>query len=51
MPPRSLSSLAHALGAISDLDGALVALGECLAELDRGASMAFLQYDARREYH
>ena len=49
MPPRSLASLAHALGAISDLDGALIALGECLAELDRGASVAFLQYDARRD--
>ena len=49
MPPRSLASLAHALGASSDLDGALIALGECLAELDRGASLALLQYDARRE--
>jgi len=49
MPPRSLASLAHALGAISDLDGALIALGECLAELDRGASVAFLLYDARKD--
>jgi hypothetical protein len=49
MPPRSLSSLAHALSATSDLDGALIALGECLAELDRGASVALLQYDARRD--
>jgi len=49
MPPRSLASLAHALGATSDLDGALVALGECLAELDRVAGIALLQYDARRE--
>lgn len=49
MPPRSLASLAHALGATSDLDGALIALGECLAEFDRGASLALLQYDARRE--
>ena len=49
MPPRSLASLAHALGAISDLDGALVALGECLAELDRGAVIAFVRYDARRD--
>ncbi len=49
MPPRSLASLAHALGAIADLDGALVALGECLAELDRGASIALVQYDARKD--
>lgn len=49
MPPRSLASLAHALSVSSDLDGALVALGECLAELDRGASIALLQYDARRD--
>jgi hypothetical protein len=49
MPPRSLASLAHALGASSDLDGALIALGDCLAELDRGASVALLKYDARKE--
>ncbi len=49
MPPRSLASFAHALGATSDLDGALIALGECLAELDRSAGIALLQYDARRE--
>lgn len=49
MPPRSLASLAYALSATSDLDGALIALGECLAELDRGASVALLQYDARRD--
>ena len=49
MPPRSLASLAYALSASSDLDGALIALGECLAELDRGASVALLHYDARRD--
>jgi len=49
MPPRSLASLAHALSASSDLDGALIALGDCLAELDRGAGLALLKYDARRE--
>lgn len=49
MPPRSLASLAHALGATADLDGALIALGECLAELDRGASIALVHYDARRD--
>ncbi len=49
MAPRSLASLAHALGATSDLDGALVALAECVAEMDRGASMALLRYDGRQE--
>ena len=49
MPPRSLASLAHALGAIADLDGAMIALGECLAELDRGATVALVHYDARRD--
>jgi putative methionine-R-sulfoxide reductase with GAF domain len=49
MPPRTLASLAHALAAAADLDQALIALGETLAELDRGASLAFIHYDARRE--
>ena len=49
MPPRTLASLAHALGGASDLDAALVALGEGLAELDRGAHLALLRYDGRRE--
>lgn len=49
MAPRTLASLAHALTAAPDLDGALIALGECLAELDRGASVALIQYDARRD--
>ena len=49
MAPRSLASLAHALGATSDLDGALVALGECVTEMDRSASLALLRYDGRRE--
>lgn len=37
MPPRSLASFAHALGAIADLDGAMISLGECLAEIDPSA--------------
>ena len=49
MPPRSLASFAHALGAIADLDGAMISLGECLSELDRGASIALVHYDARRD--
>jgi hypothetical protein len=49
MPPRTLASLAHSLGGAPDLDAALVALGEGLAELDRGAHLALLRYDGRRE--
>jgi hypothetical protein len=49
MPPRSLASLAHALGATADLDGALIALGEGVAELDRGAYVALVHYDARAD--
>ncbi|HZF68083.1 MAG TPA: GAF domain-containing protein [Gemmatirosa sp.] len=49
MPPRTLASLAHALGAAGSVDDALLALGETLEELDRGASVAFYPYDARRE--
>lgn len=49
MPPRTLASLAHALAAASDLDAALVALGEALAEVDRTARLALMPYDARRK--
>ena len=49
MPPRTLASLAHALSVAPDLDAALVALGEGLAEVDRQARLALLRYDARRE--
>ncbi|MBL0889304.1 MAG: GAF domain-containing protein [Gemmatimonadaceae bacterium] len=49
MPPRSLASLAHALAAAPDLEHALVAMGECLIELDIGASLALIQYNARRD--
>ena len=49
MPPRTLASLAHALGASSDLDAALVALGESLSETDRGAVVALFTFDARRQ--
>jgi hypothetical protein len=47
--PRSLASLAHALGATSDLDGALIALADAVTELDRGAALAMFRYDGRRE--
>ncbi len=49
MAPRSLASLAHALGATSDLDGALIALSECVTDIDRGAALALMRYDGRRE--
>lgn len=49
MPPRTLASLAHALGAASDLDVALVALGEALAEVDRSARVVLFSYDGRRQ--
>lgn len=49
MPPRTLASLAHALGVAPDLDAALVALSEGLAEVDRQARLALLRYDARRQ--
>jgi hypothetical protein len=49
MAPRTLASLAHALGAAPSLDAALVALGEGLAEIDRTAHLAVLRYDARRD--
>jgi len=49
MAPRTLASLAHALAAAPDLDAALVALGEGLAEVDRLAYVALLRYDGRRD--
>ncbi|HEY7860468.1 MAG TPA: hypothetical protein VIB98_03445, partial [Gemmatimonadaceae bacterium] len=47
MPPRTLASLAHALAAASDLDAAVVALGEALAEVDRSTELSLFGYDAR----
>ena len=48
MPPRTLASLAQSLSVATDLDGALVALADSLAELDRFARLALVRYDARR---
>jgi putative methionine-R-sulfoxide reductase with GAF domain len=48
MPPRTLASLAHALGAAPDVGAALVGLSEALTELDRGASVSLLVNDERR---
>ena len=49
MAPRTLASLAHSLAVAPDLAGAIGVLGEALAELDRGAHLAFFRYDGRRE--
>jgi hypothetical protein len=49
MTTRNLPSLAHALSVAPDLDAALVALGEALAEVDRTAQLGLLRYDGRRE--
>jgi putative methionine-R-sulfoxide reductase with GAF domain len=49
MPPRTLASLAHALAAASDLDAAIVALGEALAEVDRSTELSLFGYDARHQ--
>lgn len=48
MPPRTLAALAHALGAASTADDALIALTDALAEIDRSAEVALVAYDSRR---
>ena len=49
MPPRTLATLAHALSVAPDVDAALLALADALAEVDRFAQIALVRYDARRE--
>ncbi len=49
MSTRSLPALAHALSVAPDLDAALVALGDSLAESDRSATVGLLRYDGRRD--
>lgn len=49
MAPKTLASFAHALSVAHDLDAALVALGESLAESDRAAQVALLRLDAKRK--
>ncbi len=49
MAPKTLASLAHALSVAHDLDAALVALGESLADVDRAAQVAFLRLDGKRK--
>jgi hypothetical protein len=49
MSSRSLPTLAHALYVASDLEAALVALGDSLADSDRTAVLGLLRYDGRKE--
>jgi putative methionine-R-sulfoxide reductase with GAF domain len=49
MAPKTLASLAHALSVAHDLDAALVALGESLADVDRAAQVALLRLDGKRK--
>jgi hypothetical protein len=46
---RNLPSFAHSLAVASDLNGALIALGEALADGDRTALLALFRYDGRKE--
>src|SRR3982751_4199419 len=48
MPPRTLATLAHALTISASQDAALHALGEALAEVDRFAQLALIQFDERK---
>jgi hypothetical protein len=49
MPPRTLASLAHALTVAADIQAALGALSEALAEIDRTAQLALVKYDHKRK--
>jgi hypothetical protein len=48
MPPRTLASLAQSLSVATDIEGALTALADSLAEVDRSAQLAWVRFDARR---
>jgi putative methionine-R-sulfoxide reductase with GAF domain len=48
MPPRTLASLAQTLTIAPDLDTAVLALAEALAEVDRVAQLAVVRFDAKR---
>jgi putative methionine-R-sulfoxide reductase with GAF domain len=48
MPPRPLDALAHALAASTDLDGAVVALADGVADLERTATIALFRHDGTR---
>ncbi len=47
MPPRTLASLAHTLTISADVDAAVQALGEALAEIDRFSQVALIRFDER----
>jgi putative methionine-R-sulfoxide reductase with GAF domain len=49
MAPRSLASLAHALGVAPDMDASLTALAEAVSDVDRSALVALVRYDGRRD--
>src|SRR5690606_18534630 len=48
MPPRALSSLAHALQTAPSPEHAFGALADALLEIDRSAALALTSFDARR---
>ena len=48
MPIRTLDSLAHALGAATTFDAALVALSEAVADVDRDATITWCRVDLKR---
>jgi GAF domain len=48
MPPRTLASLAQTLTIAPDLDTAVLALAEALAEVDRVAQLAVVRFDEKR---
>ena len=48
MPPRTLASLAHALTVAADVEAALIALSEALAELDRFAQIGLVKFDHKK---
>jgi hypothetical protein len=48
MPPRTLASLAHALTVSDTPIAAIQALGDALAEVDRFAQIALIDYDERK---
>ena len=49
MPPRTLASLAQSFSVATDIESALLALADSLAEIDRFAQLALVRFDARRQ--
>ncbi len=48
MPPRPLDALAHALAASADIEGAVLALADSVADTDRAATIALFLHDGAR---